>query len=252
MLTAVTHHEYIEIDPVNVTDPAFLDATREIGRQVVAAVRGTAFPGVGVWAGEIGPHNGGDAPPNCQGNGVCGRWGSALWYADALGAKAREGYKAFFRQDFLGADYGLVNYTTFTPSPDFWLLAIWRRAFGVGVLNATQAQAPYAHTTRVYSFCGRAPGTFVVLAVNLLESASACVAAPGLAGAAPRTQWVLQPGEGGVRSPFALLNGVPLALDASGRVPDLAGAAAPAAAPLTIPPLGIAVAQWATKADACA
>ena len=215
-------------------------------------MRATAYAGMGVWAGEIGPHNGGNSPPNCEGEGVCGRYGSSLWYADALGSKAREGYKAFFRQDFLGADYGLVNYTSFAPSPDFWLLAIWRRAFGTGVLNATQAQAPYAHSTRVYSFCGRAPGTFVVLAINLLEAEATCLEAPGLADSTPRTQWVLQPGKGGVLSPEVVLNGVALALDAAGRVPDLAGEAAPAGDALTIPPLGIAIAQWATRADACA
>jgi heparanase 1 len=251
-LSAVTHHEYIEIDAANATSSAFLDATRQIGRQVVAAVRGTAFPDMPVWAGEIGPHNGGNTPPNCEGNGVCGRYGSALWYADAMGAKAREGYAAFFRQDFLGADYGLVNYTSFAPSPDFWLLAIWRRAVGTGVLNVSQAQAPYSHTTRVYAFCGRISGTFALVVVNLNAAASACVAAPGLAGAAPRTQWVLQPGQGGVLAAEVLLNGSPLALDAGGRAPDLSGAAAPAGEPLTVPPLGIALALWSTNADACA
>ena len=251
LLAAVTHHEYIEIDTVNATSSTFLDATRQIGRQVVAAVRASAYPGMAVWAGEIGPHNGGNTPPNCEGNGVCGRYGSTLWYADALGAKAREGVSAFFRQDFLGADYGLVNYTSFAPSPDFWLLAIWRRVVGAGVLNASQV-GRYSHTTRVYSFCGAAPGTFVVLAINLLDTGAACVAAPGLADSAPRTQWVLQPGAGGVRSAEVLLNGAPLALDAAGRAPNLAGAAAPAAAVLTLPPLGIAVAQWNTRADACA
>ena len=249
----MTHHEYIEIDSTNAASSSFLDNTRQIGREVVRAVRASAFPHMPVWAGEIGPHNGGNTPPNCQGNGVCGRYGSTLWYADALGAKAREGYSAFFRQDFLGADYGLVNYTSFAPSPDFWLLAVWRLAVGARVLNATQAQAPYSHTTRTYAFCGRAPGTLLVLALNLDPGASACVAAPALAsGAAQRTQWVLQPGAGGVLSPDILLNGAPLALDADGRAPSLAGAQVPAGDQLTLPPLGITLALWATSAEACA
>ena len=102
ILTAVTHHEYIEINETNVLDPAFLDNTKGIARNVMAAVR-AINSSLEVWAGEIGPHNGGNfgpqgQSPNCEGNRVCGRFGSALWYADAMAAKAREGYSAFFRQ----------------------------------------------------------------------------------------------------------------------------------------------------------
>jgi hypothetical protein len=102
ILTAVTHHEYIEINETNVLDPAFLDNTKRIARNVMAAVRAINAT-LEVWAGEIGPHNGGNfgpqgQSPDCEGNKLCGRFGSALWYADAMASKARAGYSAFFRQ----------------------------------------------------------------------------------------------------------------------------------------------------------
>ena len=91
ILSYVTHHEYIEITADNVLLPSFLDTSAEIGRAVVAGVRNVSAT-IRVAAGEIGPHNGGTygpggVTPNCAGNKVCGRFGSALWYADSMSAK---------------------------------------------------------------------------------------------------------------------------------------------------------------------
>lgn len=41
-------------------------------------------------------------------------------YLDAMGSKARHGYSAFCRQDFIGADYGMLDCATHTPLPDFY------------------------------------------------------------------------------------------------------------------------------------
>ena len=108
ILSFATHHEYIEIDYTNILDPNFLDLTSTIARAVMTGVR-NASATVGVVAGEIGPHNGGTygpsgVTPNCAGNRVCGRFGSALWYADSMSAKAAAGYAAYCRQDIIGAD----------------------------------------------------------------------------------------------------------------------------------------------------
>ena len=109
VLAFATHHEYIEIDAASVVSPSFLDLTSTIARAVVSGVRNVSAT-VGVVAGEIGPHNGGTygpggVTPNCAGNRVCGRFGSALWYADSMAAKAAAGYAAYCRQDVIGADY---------------------------------------------------------------------------------------------------------------------------------------------------
>ena len=98
--------------------PAALDVTGGIAAAVNATMRALA-PGLEVWAGEIGPHNGGSPP--CNSSAL--RWATfadTFWYVDALGSKARHGYQAFCRQDFVGADYGLLDCASHTPLPDFY------------------------------------------------------------------------------------------------------------------------------------
>jgi len=99
-ISAITHHEYIEVDYSNVLEPDYLDNTFSLGVQIVAAVHNVS-PGMPVWAGEIGPHNGQgttSANSRCSDNKVCGRFGSTIWYADAMASKAKAGYAAFCRQ----------------------------------------------------------------------------------------------------------------------------------------------------------
>lgn len=241
VLHAVTHHEYIEITAANVLNATFLDTTAAIGAAVVAAVRAAA-PALQVWAGEIGPHNGGTTPnPDCAGNKVCGRFGSAVWYADSMAAKATAGYSVYCRQDVLGADYGLLNYTTRAPSPDYWLLALWKaHVRGTAVLAVSVPGAP--RTVRAYAFCGGGGGgnaTLVLL--NLDATAAACVAPPAIAApGAGATQFSLTAGAGGVESRDARLNGgAPLALDAAGRLPPLPGLAVAPGAAYTLPPASV-------------
>ncbi len=148
---------------------------------------------------------------------------------------------------------GLLNVTTLAPTPDYWLLALWQRTIGTRVLDASVGAGGDARL-RAYAFCGAAAnGTATLLLVNLASEAL-CVAAPPLA--TPGTQrlaWVLTPhgGDGDVTAPGAALNGVALALGAGGALPPLAGAPAPAGAPLTLPPLSITFATFETGADAC-
>lgn len=221
-LRAITHHEYIEITYENVLNHTFLDATRDIADAVVAAVRAVNAT-TEIWAGEIGPHNGGDFPnPNCASNRVCGRFGSALWYADAMSAVARAGYSAFQRQDFIGADYGLVNYTSFRPSPDYWLLYLWRRVVGTAVLDVRNGRGN--PSVRAYGFCARAPSRVALIVLNL-DAADNCVALPADAVADSEfLVWSMTAGEGGVESADVLLNGVLLELDGNGRIPPTDGA----------------------------
>jgi len=250
-LHAVTHHEYIEIDYKNVLNATFLDQSAQIAAQVVAAVR-NASAGVEVWAGEIGPHNGGggygpnSTPTNCQDNRVCGRFGSAVWYADSLSAKAAAGYQQYCRQDAIGADYALVNATadaatgawSFAPSADLYLLALWHRvvsgAEGARV-NVLGVVPPPARTLRAYAYCVAGAANATLLLINLDASAGACVAAPAFAAAGePLRQWSLTPGDGGVESADTLLNGELLV----GEAP-LEPATVDASAGIQLPPLSV-------------
>ena len=267
-LHAVTHHEYIEIDYLNVLNSTFLDESALLGGQVVAAVRAVS-KGVQVWAGEIGPHNGGGgsttAPTNCAGNRVCGRFGSAIWYADALAAKAAAGYAKFCRQDAIGADYALLNATRdaagawqYAPSADFWALVLWHQlisgppgALASPRVLAASVPAAARATLRAYAFCQPgAPGSGAAAAVTLLlinlGGAQACVAMPAWAAAgAHATQFSLTPGETQpgatpIESPQTLLNGLLLQADAAGGIPDLQGDSFPVGAGvITLPPLSV-------------
>ena len=200
--------------------------------------------------GEVGPHNGGTTPnPDCSGTKVCGRFGSALWYADAMSAKARAGYAAFCRQDFVGADYGLVNYTTLAPTPDYWLLALWKRLVGVRVL----AVSPPADTrVRAYAFCGTTASTVTLVFINL-ASTPACLTPPGIANPVkPRTEWNLTPDDGvSVTAAGVRLNGVLLALGAGGALPPLTGQSVPATVDIQLPPVSVTLISFPTIADAC-
>lgn len=261
-LHAITHHEYIQIAYDNILNASFLDASILLGEQVVAAVRKVSRD-VEIWAGEIGPHNGGGGggpdptPTNCADNRICGRYGSLLWYLDAMASKARAGYAKFCRQDAIGADYALLNATraadgswAFAPSPDFWALVLWHQLVAPGgaanVINVT-APGGRGAPLRAYAFCAAgaaagAPQTTLLL-INL-DSEPACVAAPAFArNDAPMTLFALTPGSIGagqtpVESPQVQLNGVTLALGADGKVPPLVGTALPlGASDVTLPPM---------------
>jgi hypothetical protein len=254
ILGAVTYHEYLELTNVTVLEPAFLDASGVNAAAVVAAVR-RANATVPVWAGELAPHTG-DSPPNslvaaCNGNGLCGRFGSALWYADAMASKARAGTAAFFRQDLIGASYALVNTSTpdgglfgdFTPSPDYYLLWVWQRTVGAGVLALTMPAAAPA-TLRGYAFCARGAAPALALVFVNVGAAGACVAVPAAARAgAPLTRYAFTAGDAaGVGSWTVRLNGALLQLAADGSLPPIVGEAAPAAGGIDVPPLSVVIA----------
>lgn len=60
-LFAVTHHEYIEVMVSSDNNPALMDETGDIAAAVNESIRSvSAVPQI--WAGEIGPHNGGSPP----------------------------------------------------------------------------------------------------------------------------------------------------------------------------------------------
>ena len=248
-LFAMTHHEYIEVNATSVLSPDFLDLTAELAALVVAKIRNVSAA-VEIWAGEVGPHNGGTTPnPDCAGNVVCGRFGSAIWYADAMSAKARAGYAAFCRQDFIGADYGLVNYTSLAPTPDWWLLVLWKRLVGTRVV----AVAPPAdRAIRAYGFCGPTNGTMTLVLINL-ASEPKCVGAPGLANKLKqRTHFAITPSDAsGVAAVGARLNGELLALGPGGALPPLPGVSVAPAEPISLPPVSVTLVTFPTVADAC-
>jgi hypothetical protein len=100
-IAGVTQHEYVEVDPTlrGFTAPTRLALNSAIAAAINRTVRAVDAT-VGIFGGEIGPHNGGSPP--CDHSSM--RWasfGDSLWYADALAAKAKHGYAGFCRQDYV-------------------------------------------------------------------------------------------------------------------------------------------------------
>lgn len=101
-LHAATHHEYIEVEPYSSVPPnsSVLQITSEVASAVNASLA-LAAPSVQIWAGEIGPHNGGKEGHKPAACGQDQRWANfadSQWYLDAMGAKAVNGYQVFCRQ----------------------------------------------------------------------------------------------------------------------------------------------------------
>ena len=230
----VTHHEYVEVSPTptGFTSPSRLDLNREIGDAVHGTVRAVDAH-VGIWGGEIGPHNGGSPP--CDHTSM--RWavfGDSLWYADALAAKAAAGYEGFCRQDLIGADYGLLDCSTGAPLPDFYVALAFSQLMGRGVLhtsvlvNGTSA-LPRSHTNggvvRAYTHCSHsADGGVTVLVINLANTSTMVHLESTIEHAyvlTADTASASLTGEGGLLGTSLRLNGVRLVPQPDGTVPPL-------------------------------
>lgn len=252
---ALTHHEYTAAaakstllpagdsgTQCDVLEPACLNRTARWAAAVMGAVRARP-PGVEVWAGEIGPHigfGGNSSLATCNGTALCGRFGSTIWYADAMAAKARAGYAAFFRQDLVGAQYALLNSSlpsaaqplagSWRPSPDYWVLWLWKRLVGPQVLRVG---VPSDSRLRPYAFCslpqeegaaGGGGGSKVTLLLINLGEAPLPVRLPSFVEPGSElATYSLTTGDDalGVSSWSARLNGAPLALSQDGTLPAI-------------------------------
>ena len=267
-LSAVTHHEYLQVNATSVLDPSYLDHTAEIAAAVVGGIRRVNAT-VPIFAGEVGPHTGNSignsSVGTCGDNLLCGRFGSMVWYADAMGAKAAAGYEAFFRQDLVGASYALINAsvpgrppsspTHFTPSPDYYFLLLWRRLVGRQVLSVAPSGRP--STLRAYAFCSLQQGSAVTLVLLNLDAAPACLAPPSfLPQGADLTYYTFTPGtqEEGVESWGVQLNGELLQLSAEGLLPNLPGKLAASNGGIVVPPTSVSLVLLPSAAplSACA
>eukprot|EP00037_Helgoeca_nana_P025144 m.271247 g.271247 ORF g.271247 m.271247 type:complete len:616 (-) comp26872_c0_seq1:41-1888(-) len=201
-LHAATHHEYVDVDENPLGPPTVeqLNITQQIASAVNATLASVA-PAVQIWAGEIGPHNGGSVA--CDHSEM--RWANfadSFWYLDSLGVKAANGYSVFCRQDFVGIDYGMIDCSTYAPLPDYYAGILWSRLMGTAVLRAASSSA----TLRVYSHCSPTPAAgMTVLLLNLDPVVARNVTLAGVDGA-HRVEWHLT-GPGGANGTQIALNG---------------------------------------------
>lgn len=170
----------------------------------------------------------------------------------SIGAYARTGVARWSRTQLTDAnDAGTEGCFTFgllhphadqwDAAGDYWVMALHQRVVGAGVLNVS---APGGNSPAlVFCYCGVAPGTLAVAAVNVGAAPVALSLVDG-GGAplrtAPRLEWVLTAPGGNLSAPAPLLNGAapPLRLQPDGSLPPMPPAAVPAsgAQQLLLPP----------------
>jgi len=159
-LHAVTHHVYPGITLENWNQSSVLNRPLSDMEWYLPIVKQSGFQ---VWAGEEGPHGGGEDGTCGTSFSACGTFASTFWYADDMALRASKGFTHFNRQDLVGARYGLVRiphddeYLAHDDevglSPDFWVNFFWKRTIGTNVLHVNNTGSTN-NTLRAYAFRG--------------------------------------------------------------------------------------------------
>ena len=148
---------------------------------------------------------------------------------------------------------------------DYWVMVVHQQTVGSGVLNATAVDPSsslqgYLHSTAVFfAYCGVAPGSVVVAAVNV-GGEGATLELLDIGGGplttTPRLEWVLTAPGGNLSATAPLLNGMgpPLRLQPDGSLPEMLPSVIPSSGPsgLFLPPFSQAFfVLQSVGADAC-
>ncbi len=240
LLSAHTWHYYSQ-DARNTTSTAEFILTDEFQARLAPydaqarAVRDAFAPGMRIIMGETASFWAGGVV------NASNRFVSGFWYLSQLGQLARQGYWAHIRQDLAGGDYGLLDLVQeggngtvvgFTPNPDYYSHALWKRLVSGSVLDASVSSGS---GVRAFAFCSAAGSgagaggvTVVFLNFNREDVQVDATAATGALGSV-RWQYVLSPvcrggtcgWEEGLSAATVSLNGVPLILLPDLSLPDL-------------------------------
>jgi hypothetical protein len=180
-----------------------------------------------VWLGETGSAQCGGQP------GVSDAYVGGLWWLDELGRAARHGEGVVVRQALAGANYGLLDATTFAPRPDYWNTLLWHRLMGPTVLAASvhAAQGDGARL-RAYAHC--TPGVAGGVTVLVINTDPAQRATVGLDAGTVAGARLYRVEGAALDAPTITLNGAPLALAADGALPALSGHDVAGSEPLSL------------------
>eukprot|EP01084_Bolivina_argentea_P004809 9111_1 len=86
---------------------------------------------VDVWMGEGSEHSGGGVL------NLTNVFVSSFYYLYQLCELATYGVKGSMRSDLVGGYYELINHTTSIPTPDYWMLYMWRQFIGDTLYNSS-------------------------------------------------------------------------------------------------------------------
>ena len=230
-LFGVTNHNYNQIDLATFDS---LDLLADADVAWMPPLVDEYAPGSQIWAGEVGPHTGGEnGTCGSDADSVCGTFASALWYASDLGQRAAAGFAQHQRQDLVGGRYALLDiqrgqeslgtHATVVLYPDFWVNWMWKRVMGTAVLRADLSD-DFGGTLMAYAHRGVPPSPWAeprgsggaaalgLVIVNLDETEARSVSVAALVGEDRQySQWTLSPGPDGYASSEATMNGEALA-----------------------------------------
>ncbi|KNC46348.1 heparanase 50 kDa subunit [Thecamonas trahens ATCC 50062] len=200
----------------------------------VSSIIASYSPDAEMWLGETASASYGGQP------NVSNAFASGFWYLDELGQIAAAGGKRVVRQTLTGSDYGLLDWVTLAPRPDYWTALLFKRLVGDAVLSVQLTDGPRDASgdllVRAYAYCGTERDTVVVTAINLQPATPLELTLDFGATPAARADYVLTAPGGDLGSTSMLLNGKLLELNQAGSLPDLPPLAAVATTPLSLPP----------------
>ena len=217
-LDAVTYHFYGSISercggsPIGARDKAlsaeWLDRTL-LDQAHYAALRDTYEPGKPLWLNET-------AQAGCGGSRWAATFLDSFRYLNQLGLLAQKGVQAVMHNTLAASEYGLIDFKTMAPRPNYWAAVLWAKTMGATVL-ASPLSPP--RDVRLYAHCLKgARGGVGLLAINTGSTAQTITTSKAAAA------WVMSgPLDGG----GFVINGRAPSITADGRLVGLEGRAAP-------------------------
>ena len=174
-----------------------------------------------IFAGEIGEHN---TPTNGIVNATK-TYLDGFWYLDALGTISNLGQKIFARQALWG---GLID-SKYNPMTDYYVGLLFNNLMGKNVLHIKSND----DKLRVYAHCTKhgwlnniaLKNAVSVSYINLYEESVDIMYDKNNIGLSDVYLWILTPGDidDGLYATTIALNGIKLALDNNGKLPNLNG-----------------------------
>ncbi|KAL1362956.1 hypothetical protein AAHE18_03G116700 [Arachis hypogaea] len=231
VIDGVTHHIYnlgasVGVDRnfiSKVQDLYFLSKIAQTFKDGSTAVK-EFTPQTGTWIGESGgAYNGG-------GKDVSHTFVNGFWYLDQLGMASTFNHKIYCRQSLIGGNYALLNTTSFIPNPDYYgyvtyihsylfKALLWHRLMGTKVLSISHDSSPYLRT---YAHCSKKGNGITLLLINMEKWTSFNVFLVNDMNLYPdEKEYHLTPKDENIQSDVVLLNGTPLKLTKSKKIPKL-------------------------------
>ncbi|GER53476.1 glucuronidase 3 [Striga asiatica] len=194
------------------------------------------------WIGESG------GVFNSGRDGITNTFLFSFWYLDHMATAAVYDTKVYCRQSLIGANYALLDTTTFIPNPDYYSALLWHRLMGKHVLSTRYKGT---RDLRAYAHCAKQSDGIIILLINLsgstiiktkVELANGLKEswAPYYREQAYREEYHLSPMDGNLQSRTVLLNGRPLFVGPSGAIPALSPKKVDDLKPITVNPHTIA------------